>query len=300
MIFLFRAFIIILTKNSIKMMVLDSYEALKEYIENYKKLNKTIGFAPTMGALHEGHISLYQAARPENDIVISSIFVNPTQFNNQEDFEKYPNTIVQDIEKLTQSGLVDALYLPKEKDLYPNGTKSNHYELGEIETLMEGKFRPGHFQGVATVVEALFSQVQPDNAYFGEKDYQQVAVIRKLVELKNLSIAIHSVPTMREENGLAMSSRNLRLSEKGKKDAVLIYETLNEIRHWSKTMSVSEIENRVKEIFSKHPDFELEYFVIADDKTLRTATEILPNLSYRAFLVAHLEGVRLIDNMKIA
>lgn len=272
---------------------------LEAYILSAKNAGYRIGFAPTMGALHEGHLSLYRVAKSQNDIVLSSIFVNPTQFNHREDFEKYPNTIAQDIEKLTESGRVDALYLPKEKDLYPNGTKSNHYDLGQVETVMEGKFRPGHFQGVATVVEALFNQVQPDNAYFGEKDYQQIAVIRKLVELRALPVRIHSVPTMREKNGLAMSSRNLRLTEKGREKAALIYQTLSSVGNWKKEMSISEIEHRVREIFSSHTDFQLEYFLIAEEKTLLPATEFVPALSYRAFLVAYLEGVRLIDNMKI-
>ncbi len=199
------------------MKILDSRKELENYIKHNKLNGNTIGFAPTMGALHKGHISLYEAARPHNEIVVSSIFVNPTQFNNPDDLEKYPRTLEADLEKLKKSKLVDAVYTPSIEDIYPEKSVAKNYDFDGLENEMEGKMRPGHFDGVGTVVEELFRQVQPDNAYFGEKDFQQLAIIRKLVEKKNLPINIHGVPIYREENGLAMSSRNMRLSEAEKK-----------------------------------------------------------------------------------
>ena len=190
------------------MEILKDRSSLESYIERNREMGKKIGFAPTMGALHQGHISLYKAARKENDLVISSIFVNPTQFNNPDDLKKYPRKTDADIEMLSASGFVDAVYIPSVEDLYPNGLSSKKFDFEGLENEMEGKFRPGHFDGVGTVVEELFRQVKPDNAYFGEKDYQQLAIIKKMTEKLNLPLKIHGVPTMREENGLAMSSRN--------------------------------------------------------------------------------------------
>lgn len=281
------------------MKIIRSKTELELYIKNIQKENLSIGFAPTMGALHAGHLSLYESAHPENDIVISSIFVNPTQFNNREDFEKYPNTIDKDIELLEKSGLVNALYLPSVEDLYPNGTESKEYPLGELENVMEGKFRPGHFQGVATVVETLLLQVQPNKAYFGEKDYQQIAVIKKLVELQNLPVEIRTIPTMREKNGLAMSSRNLRLSTIGKENASIIYKTLLAVKEWVQKYSLPEIEEKIENIFDRESNMELEYFTIADAHTLTPTSEYIPLNEYRAFMVVHVEGVRLIDNIPI-
>jgi pantoate--beta-alanine ligase len=195
------------------MEVLKSKKILQDFIERQKEMGKKIGFAPTMGALHDGHLSLYKMARNENDLVVSSIFVNPTQFNNPEDLEKYPRDINRDISILEKSGLVDAVYIPEVTDIYPEKTESLHYNFDGLEAEMEGKSRPGHFDGVGTVVEELFRQVKPDNAYFGEKDFQQLAIIRKMTEKKKLPIKIKGVPIFRAENGLALSSRNQRLEE---------------------------------------------------------------------------------------
>lgn len=269
--------------------------SFSKYITDLKEKNKKIGFAPTMGALHSGHISLYEAAKEDNDIVISSIFVNPTQFNNPEDLEKYPRTVEVDIKKLEDSKLVDAVYIPRVEDIYPNGMERKHYNFGGIENEMEGAARPGHFDGVGTVVEELFRQVQPDNAYFGEKDFQQLKIIEKLVEVLNLNINIHGVKIYREESGLAMSSRNMRLSEEEKLASTIIYRTLNEVKNWFNTISFSEIKNKVEDIFSKE-NMELEYFLIADEKTLKEIDSISDGKSYRAFIVVNVGSVRLIDN----
>ena len=280
------------------MQVFYDKQSFSNYIIQQKKENKIIGFAPTMGALHAGHISLYQEARQENDIVVSSIFVNPTQFNNLEDLEKYPRTIEDDIKKLETSKLVDAVYIPKVEDIYPNGMKKKHYDFGGIENEMEGAARPGHFDGVGTVVEELFLQVEPDNAYFGEKDFQQLKIIEKLVDILNLNIKIHGVKIHREESRLAMSSRNMRLSDTEKKASSVIYKTLKKVNDWFRVVSIPEIKKRVEEIFRQN-QMELEYFLIADEGTLKEVDFFSKDKSYRAFIVVNVGKVRLIDNMHL-
>ena len=279
------------------MKVLRNKKTLVDYIERHKEMGKKIGFAPTMGALHLGHISLYETAKKENDEIISSIFVNPTQFNNPDDFEKYPQTLENDLKLLEKAG-VDAVYVPKAIDIYPEGLKSKHYDFDGLDNEMEGKYRPGHFDGVGTVVEELLRQVQPHNAYFGEKDYQQLAIIKKMVEKTKLPVKINGVPTLRENSGLAMSSRNLRLTEKQRKEATIIYETLLKVKEWFKVLSVKEIKERVEKIF-QDSNFELEYFIIADEKTLKETDFFYKDKSYRAFIVAYAGDVRLIDNMHL-
>ena len=279
------------------MKVLKSKKTLIDYVERQREMGKKIGFAPTMGALHQGHLSLYKAAKKENDEVISSIFVNPTQFNNPDDFQKYPKTLEKDLELLEKAG-VDAVYVPNVEEMYPDGLNSKKYDFDGLENEMEGKYRPGHFDGVGTIVEELFRQVQPHNAYFGEKDYQQLAIIKKMVEKTKLSVKIHGVPTLREEDGLAMSSRNVRLTETQRKEATIIYETLTKVKEWFKVISLEEIKQRVTEIF-KNSNFELEYFVIADEEMLKEANAIDENKEYRAFIVAYADTVRLIDNMHL-
>lgn len=281
------------------MEIFKTKKTLLDYIERQKEMGKKVGFAPTMGALHDGHISLYEAARKENDLVISSIFVNPTQFNNASDLEKYPRTIEKDIEILEKSALVDAVYIPEVTDIYPEGLKSKEYNFDGLENEMEGKFRPGHFNGVGTVVEELFRQVKPDNAYFGDKDYQQLAIIKKLVEKLNLPIKIHGVPIYREKNGLAMSSRNKRLDHEQCEAAKVIYETLVKVNDWFRIITVSEIYQRVKDIFEDQRGMVLEYFEIADEATLKETDFFYKDRNYRAFIVVFVGDVRLIDNMHL-
>ena len=280
------------------MQVFYDKDSFSKYIDLQKEQNNTIGFAPTMGALHAGHISLYEEANKDNDVVISSIFVNPTQFNNPDDLEKYPRTVENDIEKLKNSKLVDAVYIPKVKDIYPNGLERKHYDFGGIENEMEGAARPGHFDGVGTVVEELFRQVRPDNAYFGEKDFQQLKIIEKLVDILNLGIKIHGVKIHRENNGLAMSSRNMRLSEAEKKASSVIYQTLKKVDDWFRVITIPEIKIRVEEIFDRD-DMVLEYFLIANEDTLKEADFFSEDENYRAFIVVNVEQVRLIDNIHL-
>lgn len=281
------------------MNVFKNKNALTQYINQQKNKGKTIGFAPTMGALHDGHLSLYHNARQENDIVISSIFVNPTQFNNPEDLEKYPRTIEQDIELLEKSQLVDTVYIPSITDLYPNGLSSKKYDFDGLENEMEGKFRPGHFDGVGTVVEELINQIQPDRAYFGEKDFQQLAIIKKMIEKNKIAVQIIAVPTSREKNGLALSSRNKRLSKEKKNEAAIIYETLKKVNNWFRITNIPEIKTRVEDIFNNAEGFDLEYFIIADEKTLKETNFSHKDKNYRAFIAVYTEGVRLIDNIHL-
>lgn len=281
------------------MEILKNRKTLQDFVERQKEMGKRIGFAPTMGALHKGHLSLYEAARKENDLVISSIFVNPTQFNNAEDLEKYPRDVERDILILENSGLVDAVYIPQVEDIYPEKTESQHYDYDGLENEMEGKSRPGHFDGVGTVVEELFRQVKPDNAYFGEKDFQQLAIIRKMVEKKQLPVKITGVSIYRAESGLALSSRNQRLSEGRREDSKIIYEILVSVNRWFKLKSIAEIKEKVKEILSTQSGMELEYFMIADENTLKETETAEDSKSYRAFIVVNVDGVRLIDNMHV-
>lgn len=281
------------------MEVLKSKKVLQDFIERQKEMGKKIGFAPTMGALHNGHLSLYKTAREENDLVVSSIFVNPTQFNNPEDLEKYPRDINRDISILEKSGLVDAVYIPEVTDIYPEKTESRHYDFDGLENEMEGKSRPGHFDGVGTVVEELFRQVKPDNAYFGEKDFQQLAIIKKMAEKKKLLINIKGVPIYRAENGLALSSRNQRLHEDRREASAVIYETLKKVNDWFRVITVPEIKNRVQDIFDQQRGMQLEYFLIADEKTLKETDFFYKDRKFRAFIVVVVDGVRLIDNMHL-
>ncbi|WP_288445300.1 pantoate--beta-alanine ligase [uncultured Chryseobacterium sp.] len=281
------------------MEVLKSKKVLQDFIERQKEMGKKIGFAPTMGALHDGHLSLYEKARQENDLVISSIFVNPTQFNNPEDLEKYPRDINRDVLILKKSGLVDAVYIPEVADIYPEKAESRHYDFGGLENEMEGKSRPGHFDGVGTVVEELFNQVKPDNAYFGEKDFQQLAIIKKMTENKKLLINIKGVPIYRAENGLALSSRNQRLQEDRREASKVIFETLKKVNEWFRVITVPEIKARVQDIFDHQRGMQLEYFLIADEETLRETDFFYKDRNFRAFIVVVVDGVRLIDNMHL-
>lgn len=281
------------------MEIFKTKKPLLDFVERQKEMGKRIGFAPTMGALHQGHISLYAQARKENDLVISSIFVNPTQFNNPQDLEKYPRNIEKDIQLLEESGFVDAVYIPEVSDIYPEVLESKEYDFDGLENEMEGKFRPGHFNGVGTVVEELFRQVKPDNAYFGDKDYQQLAIIKKLTEKLKLPIKIHGVPIFREKNGLAMSSRNQRLNPEEREAAKIIYETLVKVNDWFRVITIPEINERVQEIFDDQPGMKLEYFEIADEATLKQTDFFYKDKSYRAFIVVFVGDVRLIDNMHL-
>lgn len=282
------------------MIIFKKAAALYQYISSLKQQNKTIGFVPTMGALHQGHLSLIDASKQQCDITVCSIFVNPTQFNDPKDFEKYPITIDQDILLLTQKE-TDILFLPSVHEIYPDGINNlAHYDLGEIENILEGKYRPGHFQGVVQVVDRLLSMVQPDNLFLGRKDYQQCMVIKKLIALKHLPVSVSIQPTIREEDGLAMSSRNVRLSKEGRRKAVALYNTLLRIKAhaFEETLS-SLIHDANKELLAS--GFEkIDYIAIADATTLQPLTLLNESSNAVVLAAAFLDGVRLIDNMLLS
>lgn len=279
------------------MEVLNNIKSVHNLIVKLKKTGKTIGFVPTMGALHQGHISLVEQSLKENDFTLVSVFINPTQFNNSEDLKKYPITTDNDIEILKKHG-ADAVYFPKVEDIYPNGLTSEHYEFFGLEMQMEGKFRPGHFDGVATVIRRFFEIVQPLNAYFGEKDFQQLRIVQELVKKFHLPIQIVPVAIKREEDGLAMSSRNVRLTENQRKESPIIYQILLQAKEYLKNHSIEETKKFVEEKF-KETSFELEYFEIADEKNLLPAKEKLKDQKLRAFIAVFADEVRLIDNLDL-
>ena len=259
----------------------------------------SIGFVPTMGALHQGHLTLMNKAMSENDITVVSIFVNPTQFNNAEDLAKYPRTLERDVEKVDHLSSKIVIYAPEVTDVYGDNTSSEHFNFDGIEDQMEGKFRKGHFDGVGTVLKRFFEIVKPTNAYFGEKDFQQLAIVKKLVSKYNIPVNIVGCPIHREQNGLAMSSRNERLSEEDKQEATLISQTLYKVREDFGTKSLQQIVAEVSEIFEKNPHFTLEYFEIANAETLLTATEVVKGEKYQAFIAVFINNIRLIDTISL-
>lgn len=273
---------------------------LRHYLDQEKKSKRSVGFAPTMGALHQGHISLLEASKKDNDVTISSIFINPAQFNDPTDFEKYPVTIEKDIYLLEKAGC-DILFLPSVAEIYPDGfTNHKQYDLGKLETLLEGKFRPGHFQGVCMVVERLLNIVCPDNLYLGQKDYQQCMVINRLIQLMGIEkdTTLVVCPTLREPDGLAMSSRNMRLNEEERKRAVAIYNVLTSIKNNLQASSLISIKDKaVEELAAK--GFRVDYVEIADAITLEPVAEWDGRQKLVALAAAFNNEVRLIDNMLI-
>lgn len=274
-------------------------ETLQKELNSNLKNNEKVGFVPTMGALHMGHISLVERALQENDFVVVSIFVNPTQFNNAEDLEKYPQTLESDVALLKKLSNEIIVFNPNANDLYKNNITSKRYKFSGLEHEMEGKHREGHFDGVGTVLNLLFRIVKPTNAYFGEKDFQQLQIVKKLVEIESLPINIIGCPIVREENGLAMSSRNKRLTKSQRSEAALIRKTLSEVAKKFKTEPISELNNYVEKTFKEHPELELEYFEIANIKNLKTAQRKRKNNTYRAFIAIFAGSVRLIDNFAL-
>ncbi|MFM2228837.1 MAG: hypothetical protein RL607_95 [Bacteroidota bacterium] len=281
------------------MQVFDNKVALRQHLDSLITSKATIGFVPTMGALHAGHLSLLNFAVAQNTLSVISIFVNPTQFNNPEDLKKYPRTLEADLEKIKSVDPSIIVYAPTVEDIYEGNTKSTSYSFDGLEFQMEGKFRPGHFDGVGTVVKKLFEIVQPTFAYFGEKDFQQLQIVKKLVAKEQLPVTIVPCPILREENGLAMSSRNERLSVDERKAASIIYKTLTDLQsHFSK-LTATELKKRVTKIFENHPLFQLEYIEIADEETLMPCIRKSKNKTYRAFIAVFANNVRLIDTISL-
>ncbi|KAA3649135.1 MAG: pantoate--beta-alanine ligase [Bacteroidetes bacterium] len=272
-----------------------SQKTLSDFLHKKRKTGKTIGFVPTMGALHDGHFSLIEKSKLENDIVVCSIYINDLQFNQQEDFINYPKTLKEDKLGLNKVGC-DVLYLPLKEELFPSQHQLN-YQIGRLGEVMEGQFRPGHFQGMLAVVERFLTLIKPDKAYFGEKDYQQLALIRWLANEKRLKTTIVGIATKRNAQGLAMSSRNARLNEEEKVLATMIYETLLFCKLNYKQLKPEELITEAKRKL-RHA-FEVEYISIADEKTLNPIFDWSESDKPRVFIAAYISGVRLIDNLSL-
>lgn len=264
-----------------------------------QKGSKTfLGLVPTMGALHEGHLSIVRQAKDENDQVIVSIFVNPTQFDKKEDLLNYPSTLEDDLKALESVGC-DFVFTPSIDEVYQGKTRSETFDFNGLDKVMEGRYRKGHFDGVATIVKKLFLITKPDKAYFGEKDYQQLLIIKKMVDMESIPIEIVPVGIYREEDGLAMSSRNVRLSKEQRLAAPEIYQTLLKSKKLFESGDLSKVKNFVKNEFVQNPQLKLEYFNVADSQTLNLVDEIVPNNKYRAFIAVFADKVRLIDNIAL-
>ena len=266
---------------------------LKATINQHKVNGKTIGFVPTMGALHEGHLSLIRTAKEHCDIAVVSIFVNPIQFNNPEDLSTYPRTLEADCEKLQTVGC-DMVLAPSVEEMYPEPVTET-YNFGELEAVMEGPQRPGHFSGVAVVVRRLFEIVEPAKAFFGEKDFQQLAIIRRLVEQLNLPLEIVPCPIVRAEDGLALSSRNMRLSTEARKIAPQIYATLKKAVEQSQSQTIDEVKHFVINTLKSFTVFDPEYFEIVNDTTLQPIANWSEARGVVGCIAVWLDGVRLID-----
>jgi len=277
------------------MEIIKNINDLKQYISKEKQKNKSIGFVPTMGALHAGHTSLVKRCVNENDVCIVSVFVNPTQFNNKKDLETYPRTLEADCNLLEATGC-KCVFSPDEQDMYPE-PDTRTFNLGRIAEVMEGKFRPGHFNGVAQIVSKLFYIVEPDKAYFGEKDFQQVAVIREMLKTLNLPIEIISCPILREEDGLAMSSRNALLTPEMRQKAPIISQVLKESTTFIKEKEVDEIRKIVVDKINKEEGINVEYYEIVDGETLESIEKWSDSSNPVGCITVFCGNVRLIDNI---
>ncbi|SDW15777.1 pantothenate synthetase [Lutibacter oricola] len=279
------------------MLVFAKIKSVKQKISSLKK-ETSVGFVPTMGALHEGHLSLIKHAKSENDYVAVSIFVNPTQFDKKEDLVNYPKTMDSDLEMLKSVGC-DLVFIPSAAEIYANNIQSQLFKFDGLEHQMEGKHRKGHFDGVGTIVKKLFEIVTPTKSYFGEKDFQQLQIIKKMVELYQVPVQIIGCDIYREKDGLAMSSRNVRLTKEHRKVAPFIYKTIKEAKNKFGTKNASDIMQWVEQEFEKQPLLELEYFEIASEKTLETIGIKQPGEKYRAFIAVLAGEIRLIDNISL-
>ncbi len=279
------------------MKVLSTTKEIRAYLEQKKADGKTIGFVPTMGALHKGHLELMLRAKKENDLLVVSIFVNPVQFNNADDLKNYPRTLEEDTKKL-ESVNCDVLFVPNVDEMYPQAV-TTQYNFGTLETVMEGRFRPGHFNGVAIVVKRLFDIVTPDRAYFGEKDFQQLAIIKKLVAMEKIPVEIVPCAIVREIDGLAMSSRNRLLSPEERLLAPFIYKTLQEAKRRRNHICANPLRQMIINIFEGNKNFKLEYFDIVNDKTLQPINSWNDKVGTVACVALWLGNIRLIDNIRI-
>ena len=283
------------------MIILKTSTELQHQLNDYRQKGESVGFVPTMGALHDGHLSLLKSSKAENIVTVCSIFVNPAQFNDPADFQKYPSTLEQDIYKLETAGC-DILFLPPVEEIYPGGiSEKKEYDLGYLDTILEGKFRPGHFHGVCMAVERLLQIVLPNNLYLGQKDFQQCMIIKRLIQLMHMEDRIQTkiCPILREKDGLAMSSRNMRLNTEQRAKATALFETLVFLKQNLDKGSLSDLKNEATTLLQKK-SFKTDYVEIADAKTLRPINEWDSRSNIVGLVAAYIDGVRLIDNMMLA
>ena len=266
-------------------------------LEKTRKKNKKIGFVPTMGALHKGHLSLVKHSKNKSDVTVCSIFINPTQFNNKNDFENYPINIEKD-KKTLQENECDIVFIPEVYEIYPSQIAAKKFNFGTLDKVMEGKHRPGHFDGVATVIQKFIEIIKPHYSFFGEKDFQQLAIIKSLVNRNIILTKIISCSTVRNNLGLALSSRNKLLTEEQRKEALLIYRTLIYIKKNIQRRTIKELKKYVQSTFLKSP-LKLEYFEISNSDNLTPIEHYSNKIKTNAFIAAHLENVRLIDNLRL-
>ena len=281
------------------MQLVKTKKELRSQLDNTPFPKRGIGLVPTMGALHRGHLALVEQAILENDLVVVSIFINPTQFNNKKDLESYPKTLKQDLSMLHRVQGELLVFAPLVSEMYGGTVASRIYNFDGLDKVMEGSYRPGHFNGVGTIVEELLLLVKPDRAYFGEKDFQQLQIIRKMVANRKLPVEIIGCPIVREKGGLALSSRNERLSVRLRREASFIYGTLKTAKAKFGTKSARYVVDWVRRQFKNHPDLDLEYVEIADVDTLTPVMRKRKNIKYRAFIAVYANGVRLIDNIAL-
>ena len=277
------------------MEVIETKEMLTRALRNYRSTRISIGFVPTMGALHSGHISLVEQCRRENGITVASIFINPTQFNDKGDLANYPRTLEEDLYKLSSVGC-DVVFIPSVREMYPE-EDTRVFDFGMLDKVMEGAYRPGHFNGVAQIVSKLFDAVQPCSAYFGEKDFQQLAIVRRMVAMMNYSVHITGCPIVRETDGLAMSSRNTRLSSEQRQNAPVIARTLFASKEKIGAMPLDELKKWVIEQIDSTPSLKTEYFEIVDRDTLQSVSQYRKNM-LQGCIAVHAGFVRLIDNVE--
>jgi pantoate--beta-alanine ligase len=277
---------------------ISSVSEMVSAMQKEHKAGRSVGFVPTMGALHEGHLALIEESRKGNDITVCSIFINPVQFNNKQDFETYPHNSDEDL-RLLQSAGCDFVFVPGEEEIYPDGIPTLEIDFGKLDRILEGKFRPGHFKGVAIIVKRLFDIIAPDNAYFGKKDYQQLLVIRHLVSFLNLPVQIHGCPIVREPDGLAMSSRNLRLTIGERQVASLIYQILCKVKEKTGHLPVKELRQWAVRKINSNPAFRVEYFEFVDKNDLHIIESWKEKENTMACTAVYLGDVRLIDNIEL-
>ena len=278
------------------MEIIRTVDELRRRVADAKAQGRTGGLVPTMGALHAGHVSLIEKARGDNDIVVVSVFVNPTQFNNPEDLKTYPRTEEADVEKLIAAG-ADYAFIPSVEEVYPE-PDTRVFDLGPVAEVMEGAMRPGHFNGVAQIVSKLFDMVRPTRAYFGEKDFQQIAVIRRMVEIEGFDLEIVACPIKRETDGLAMSSRNVRLTPEQRLVAPAIHRTLEGSQSWAAEHTVEQTKRYVTDELNSLPQLEVEYYEIVDGKTMQPISDWDETTEPVGCVTVYCGNVRLIDNIK--